>query len=238
MDGEITGKLEVLGTAKAKASLAISRALALHVEEGDEPFDLKSAKAEVVALTLDGANKSGAFAFDLGETQLSGPSDGRRLDLDLAGASFTASFSPGQPLAITDISLGDRTAKISYDGKLAKTIDVNAQNGRAFNATITGDANGGTTIAVSPKLDLQLFVDHAAAGDFDVPTYDVTRLQLEGSIHGNATSDQIAVTGAFSIATNPASYGFSATTGQCVSGADQTDSNGQLFTQWTVGTCK
>jgi hypothetical protein len=46
-------------------------------------------------------------------------------------------------------------------------------------------------------------------------------------------------TGTFSISTNPAQYGFSATAGQCVSGEETFDATADdFYTAWTVGVCQ
>lgn len=69
--------------------------------------------------------------------------------------------------------------------------------------------------------------------------YDVTRVALDGSLRANEASDRVeVVTGSFSIATSPASFGFTATAGQCVTSSDTVEpTTGALFTQWTVDSC-
>lgn len=237
--GEIVGKLEVLGAAHAKASLSFSRALAIKVADAGASFDdpeafaIASEASQVLAVAIDGVAKAGSFMVDFGATTIASPDDlGRRQVIDMAGASATAEFSSDQPLHITGISLGGRAATVKIDGALAKSIDLN--NGGKLDATISGDDTA-VTIAVSPKLDLQSTVDHGVLGDA-ARLYDVTRVQLEGQLQGRADTDALAVTGAFSITTNPSTYGFSATTGQCVSGSETYD-NGEYYTQWTVGAC-
>lgn len=71
------------------------------------------------------------------------------------------------------------------------------------------------------------------------PVYDVTRLVLDGSLIRPAASDQTKVTGSLSITTSPASYGITASAGQCVTSADAVDpTTGASFTRWTVTTCQ
>src|SRR6185295_18627630 len=133
----------------------------------------------------------------------------KRVELDLAGATATASFGDGQPLELSDVSLGKRTTTISINGVRAVAIDLNAQDGRSFDATVSHDAATGTdTLEVSPKLDLQLTVDHDVLGDTP-PVYDVRRVTIDGSLRGSDAGDQVEVlTVSFTVTTDPASYGF------------------------------
>jgi len=245
LSGQVTAKLEILGAAKLRASLTIDRALAIAFAEtgasldGPDAYVLTSAKAEVFAITLDGKGRSGSVALGLGETAIKAPDDGKRVELDLAGATATAAFAADQPLELSHVSLGNRTTTLSINGARAVAIDLNAQDGRDFDATVSHDAVTGTdTLDVTPKLDLQLTVDHAVLGDTP-PVYDVTRVLLDGSLRGSDTGDQVEVlAGSFSITTNPASYGFAATTGQCVTATDAIDpSTGSTFTKFSVSVC-
>jgi hypothetical protein len=247
LSGQVTAKLEVLGTAKAKASLTIDRALSIQLAKagadlgGPDALVVSSAKAEVFAVTLDGGAKAGSFAVGLGETAVKLPATtaGKRTELDLPGATATASFSAGNPLALTHVGLGDRTTTISINGARAESIDLNAQAYREFGATVSHDAATGTdTLLVSPRFDLQMSVDHAVLGD-EPPVYDVTRVLLFSSLRSSDATDQVEVaSGSFSLETNPAGHGFTAHAGQCVTGTDVNDpTTGTFFTQWTVGVC-
>jgi len=209
---------------------------------GAEAFVLSSAAAEAFSVTLDGATQAGSLAIGLGETAVKLPAleAGKRFELDLPGATATASLTTGQPIQLTHLGLGNRSTTVSIGGARAQTIDVNPQDGRAFNATVSHDpATGTDTFTVTPKLDLQMSVDHAVLGD-DQPVYDVTRVLLDGSLRSSTTSDQVTVaTGSLSITTNPASYGVTAAAGQCVTESDAVDSTtGAFFTRWTAGACR
>jgi hypothetical protein len=128
---------------------------------------------------------------------------------------------------------------VSVNGVRAVAIDLNAQDGRAFDATVSHDpGTGADTLEVTPKLDLQLTVDRAVLGGTP-PVYDVTRVLLDGSLRGSDAGDQLEVlAGSFSVATDPASYGFAATAGQCVTAADATDpATGSTFTRFSVAAC-
>ena len=248
--GQITGRLEILGAAHAKATLDIDRALAIAFAEagvaldGPDAYRFSSAKAKVFSIELDGAARHAAFALGLGATAahvLDDTDAGRdRIDLDLPGLTAAAEFTEGRPLEVTRVSLGDRTASISKNGRRAVAIDLNPDDGRAFGATLGLDpATGRETLAVSPKLDLRVVVDHAALGDA-APVYDVTQILLDGSVRSDATGDRLEVlTGSLEISTNPAAYGITAAAGQCVSARDVEDlPSGDIYTQWLVSACQ
>lgn len=252
--GQITGRLEILGAAHAKATLDIDRAISIAIAEagaalgGPDAYRFSSAKAKVLALELDGAGQRGSYALGLGATAAHVPVDTvtgtgttrDRYELDLPGLTATATFAANKPLELTNVSLGERTASISKNGRRAQAIDLNPDDGRAFGATLTLDpATGDETLTVSPKLDLRMSVDHAAWGD-EALVYDVTQILLDGSVRSDATGEQLeVVTGSLRIATNPAGYGFTAAAGQCVS-ADEVEDlpSGEFYTSWSVGACQ
>lgn len=253
--GQITGRLEILGAAHAKATLDIDRAISIAIAEagaalgGPDAYRFSSAKAKVLALELDGAGQRGSYALGLGATAAHVPVDDftdtgtptrDRYELDLPGLTATATFAADKPLELTNVSLGDRTASISRNGRRASAIDLNPDSGRAFGATLTLDpVTGDETLAVSPKLDLRMSVDHAAWGD-EAPVYDVTQILIDGSVRSDATGERLeVVTGSLRISTNPAGYGFTAAAGQCVSATDVEDlPSGDFYTTWSVGTCQ
>lgn len=249
LGGRITGKLEVLGTAKARASVTIDRAIDVAFAEdaaadldGPSALRFSSAAGTPFAVTLDGAAKTGELALGVAATKLHVPGDEfdpERMELDLPGLTATATLG-GNALTITNIGLGDRTTTMSINGAVATAIDLNPNDGRKLDATITHDAATGTElVSVSPRLDLRTTVDHAVLGE-EPPVYDVTQVFLEGSLRSSELSNQVKVeSGTYRIATNPASYGFTATAGQCVSSEEVVDAtSGAYYTQWTVGTCQ
>ena len=247
--GQITGRLEILGAAHGKLTLDIDRAVSIAFAaqgaalDGPDAYRFASARAKVLALELDGAGQRGSYALGLGATSahvLADTSIGRdRYDLDLPGLTASAAFAAGQPLEITNVSLGDRTASISKNGKRAQAIDLNPDDGRTLSATLASDpATGAETLSVSPRLDLRMATDHAVWGD-TAQVYDVTQILLDGSVRSDATGDRLeVVTGSFRISTNPAGYGVSAAAGQCVAASDAIDpASSDFFTRWTVGAC-
>ncbi|HEY0193846.1 MAG TPA: hypothetical protein VGC42_22170 [Kofleriaceae bacterium] len=245
LSGAITGKLAVLGPAKVQASLAIDRALSLRAAahgsalDGPDAFLFTSAKADGLSITLDGTAKSGTFAAALAKTVFRLPAnEGKQSEVDLPGLSATATFTAGQPLKLTHLGLGDGSTTLAINGQRAETIDLNPTDGRALDVTVTrDDAAGQTTIAVSPRLDLRIAIDHAVLGASS-NLFDLTRLQLDGTLIGSDHSDQVKIGGSLTITTDPASYGVSATAGQCVTGEGTTDpATGLDYTRWTAGAC-
>lgn len=242
--GRVTGKLTVLGTAWVNAAFTIDRSLDIAVADdgldldGADAFRLTSAATKVASVELNGNGGHGTFELGLKATTVHTPGIDS-MDLDLPGMSVTATAQNGQPLELTNISLGDRTTTMSKNGVQAMAIDLNPDDGRTLSATITSDAAAGTeTLSVSPKLDARISINHAALGE-PAPFYDVTRVLLTGSVRGGDGSDQLEVlSGGFSITTNPSQYGFSATAGQCVTGEDTYDATtGDYYTAWSVGAC-
>jgi hypothetical protein len=250
LSGSITGSLTILGAAHAQLALSFDRAISIKLADqgaaldGPDATRFTSVAAQVIAVELDGNAPKAKLDLGLGETTAHLPGDATLVpaqparDLDLGGLTVNASFQ-GNTLSLDNISLGTKTTTVSVGGQQAVAIDLNANDGRTLNATITADpATGLETLAVSPRLDLTESIDHALLGD-DQPVYDVTHVLLDGSLRGSDASSQVeVVTGTFAITTSPAQYGFSATAGQCVSGTDTYDStSGSYFTRYSVGAC-
>ena len=245
LSGRVTAKVAVLGPAHIDVDFTVDRALAIaFADEGidldsAEAFRFTSAASHVASVELDGNAGLGDFALDVGATTAHIPDPTDAMDLDLGGLSAAATLTAGQPLQVTNISLGEHTTTMKRNGVQAIAIDLNPDDGRAFSATIDGDGLGNETLSVSPKLDLRIDVNHAALGS-SAPLYDVTRVLLDGALTSSETSTAVQVaSGTFSITTNPAQYGFTATAGQCVAGDEAYDSTtGEYYTAWTVGTCQ
>src|SRR5262245_38424637 len=242
LSGEATAKLEVLGDAKIKLSSTIDRDIAIATADqgvdlgSPAAFRFTSKAAEVFAITLDGGTNTAGFDLGLAETTAHLP--GNDIDLDLPGATANAQLAQGL-VTIDNISLGDRTTTVSKNGARAIAIDLNPADGRTLDATMTANGTDDETLAVSPKLDLHLAVDHAVLGEM-LPVYDVTQVSLSGALHHYLTAtgeDRVQVQGGpFAIVTNPAQYGITAVDGQCVSSTSVSGATGS-YTQWSAGSC-
>lgn len=247
LSGQITGSLKILGDAHASASLSFDRALSIRFADqgvaldSDGAFRFASAAGEIASVDLDGTAERAALDLGLGETSVHVPGDEldpRATDVLLGGATVAATFEDST-LTLDNISLGTKTTTVSVGGEQALAIDLNANDGRALDATITVDpATGNETLAVSPRLDLQLATNHALL-DEEAPVYDVTRVLLDGSLRGSPEGDHVEVlSGSFSIATSPSEYGFSANAGECVFATEiYDDTTFSSWTQYSVGTC-
>jgi len=239
LTGEVTAKLEITGANAARISLDVDRNVRVQFAEAGESLsgpnaaDFSTGKAHVFALSLDGNQKSMEAALGLGRTEAHIPGDefDPRTDLVLPGLTGTAKYAEGLPLRVSGISLGGETTTLKRDGVMALAVDLNANDGRKFDAELSNNL-----LSVTPRVDFRVQQNHAALGDSQ-PVYDVTRVFLEGGLKGR-TDDRVEVTGAFSIETNPASFGFAATAGQCVGGAEIYDSTrDEYYTQFSVGAC-
>ncbi len=241
LGGQVTSSIKIHGPAHAGASVTFDRALSIKFADqgigldSDDAFRFASAAGEIFAIDLDGNAAKADLDVGLGLTTLHIPSDefDPSSDVVLGGATVNASFD-GTTLTLDNISLGTQTTTVTTGGVQEVAIDLNANDGRKLNATVVADASTGSeTVTVSPRLDLQTFTSDAPE------PYNVTRVQLDGSLRGTDGSDTIEVlTGSFAITTNPAQYGFSAVAGQCVTATEIYDE--VTYTSWTeysVGAC-
>jgi len=245
LSGRITSSIEILGEAHAKVALDFDRAIAIKFAaqgaslDGADAYRFTSAAAHVISIELDGHATKASFDLGLGQTTLHAPADvDPATDFFLGGATVNATFQ-ANTLTMTNLSLGNETTTLSIGGQQAVALDLNPSDGRKLDATVTVDpATNLATLAVSPRLDMHSTVDHALLGDTQ-PTYDVTRVQLDGSLRATAVTDQVEViSGSFAITTSPSQYGFAASAGQCVRGQTvYVSTTYDSYTQYTVGTC-
>jgi hypothetical protein len=247
LQGQATADLKILGPAHATASLTIDRALALAVADGGQPLAgdgalrFASPAAPVLAVELDGNAPLARLDLGLGETiaHLPGSAGQSTNDVDLAGLTGSIALDAAGTLAVHGFSLGDKTTTIQRGGVTARAIDLNPNDDRALAATLITNASDGTEmLTVSPRLDLQQRTDHSAPGSTS-PIYDITRVQLDGSLAMSANHDAARVVGgSLSLTTSPSQYGFSATAGECVTATDALDATtGQTYTVYAIATC-
>jgi hypothetical protein len=228
-----------------QGSLTFDRALAVAVApqgqtlSGDEAFRFASTAEPVFAIELDGNAPLAQLGVHLGDTitHLPGTGDSPSIDVDLAGLTAHLMDDGEGTLTVQQLSLGDKTTTLQRGGATAYAIDLNPNDGRTLDATLTFDALRSTeTLAVSPRLDLQQWFDHSALGD-QPPVYDITRVQLDGSLQAAAGAARV-LGGTFAFTTSPTRYGFSAITGQCVTDTDTYDATlDQTYRQFSVAAC-
>lgn len=244
--GQISGSLKIVGAAHAKLATTIDRALSIELADNgidldsDRAFRFASEAAEVLVGELEGKAEKSRFAFGLGETTVHAPADEFEpaMDFVLGGATVDARIE-NNTLTLANLSLGTKTTRMSLGGQEAFAIDLNPNDGRKLNATVSVEPETGIqTVSVSPRFDLQIAMNHDVLGD-EPPVYDITRVQLEGTLKSWPFGDQIeVVSGRLSLTTNPAEYGFEATAGQCVTATEHYDEDTfQLWTEYSVGAC-
>ena len=209
--------------------------------DSDAATRFTSAAGEIIAIDLDAHASKASLGLGLGATTAHIPGyelDPAATDLALGGATVNASFQ-GDTLTLENISLGSTQTTVNIGGQQAVAIDLNPADGRKLDATISVDAvTGDETLVVSPRLDLRNAINHVVLGD-EQPMYDVTRVQLEGSLRGSSLGDVVEVlSGSLSVETNPAQYGFSASAGQCVTSTEEYDDvTFTSYTSYAVGAC-
>jgi hypothetical protein len=213
LSGSLTGSLTILGAKHAKLAVDIDRAISVELDD----MRFATAVSHLLALDLDGNTSKAALSVALGETTAHIPGDEfdpQARDLDLAGAAVDATFD-GTTLALSNISLGNKTSTLKVGGETAVAVDLNKDDGRKLSATFANE-----TVSVSPRFDLQIEQNHALLHD-EAPMFDITRVQLDGSLRSNQETGSLqVVSGTFAITTNPAEYGVSAAAGDCVRSYD------------------
>jgi len=247
LSGHVTARLQADPTG-ASALLRIDRPISIKVAgasggvDGADALALSSAVGKIFDIVLAQSNLSGSVFVALGETAVRLPAraDGKRMQLDLAGLTAGVSLHGDTSLNVIDLGVGDRPATVSVGGARAATLEINPDDGHTFNVLMQRDeANPKLdTIQAIPRLDLRMTTDHALLGDAS-PVHDITRVLLDGILRTTTVTDRLEVTtGSYGIATDPASHGFVATAGQCVTSTVVTDPSAPPFVQWAVGSCQ
>lgn len=237
LDGKATAQLEVLGAAAARLSVTIDRGIRIRFADAGEPldgptaFEFSSQAAPVLSLGLDGNTHAMSLQAALGETHAKLPDEaGGRTELDLPGFTANLLYTEGEPLKIKDVGLPGAVV-LRKGGAVAVRAELNPDDGRAFHGLVTGDL-----LEVAPRVDFRAQVDHAVLGE-PAPVYDIRRILIEGGLRGRTDGVQV-VGGTFAIETDPATYGFTATDGQCVRGSEVYDEpSDRFYTQFAVGAC-
>jgi len=196
MKGRIRGEVEALGANKARA--AISVLTPIEVAGGDYALSL-GASSPALEVTADGTAKTLKALTNLGALRATVPYSTETYDdvtgdysevsqvLDVAIAGLTAQFDftgATDALALTGLGLGDSTSTIKIDGAQILGIDLNADAGRKFSASIAS-AGDVTTIIVDPKFDLSMAMDFSSlTNNQDMPARamaDVLSVVLDGA---------------------------------------------------------
>lgn len=222
--GRLAVGLEVKGPQHVVFKGTIERGIDFAFAENGDTLDsptalrISTAAAPLYVVDIDGKNATLTASLGVGTTKIHAPENEQDPMIDIAISAITGALSvmPGQPIKLTGLSLGKGPLTIDVDRVRAATIDLNPETGRSFDLTVN-EAAGEASFAVSPSLDLRMTIDAAALGEPDEP-FAVTRLLFDGAsptIATHGTQLKIA-SGRLAVTTNPASFGFEASAGECL----------------------
>lgn len=204
--GELTFELQVVGPAHVLAAVTIDRSIAIALADPtglvDSDGAIRFTAPDGQPLSIDVDAGARTFTADLAVENVTAHLPGH--DFMLAAATGDATYD-GSALALTGVAL---SASESVDAHVASTLALSEMD-----ATLA-DADGRETLTPSPRLELASFVDHALLGD-PAPAYDVSHLVLDGAVRGDPTALAV-MTGALTVTTSPAQFGFVANAGACV----------------------
>ena len=225
---------------------ALSVLQAINVADGD--YALSVAKKDPFwEITADPANKKLSASLDLGTVDALFPitsttvdSNGNETsssvdyDFHLGGASASTVLEAGADLLnITNVGLGDSTSTLDVDGEQVLAVDLNANDGRRYDATIEQTADG-VRATVSPKLDLQVAMQFVNAADAlgDVADWmmdDVLHVTLDGAAKPAVLfrDDGLEVVdGKLTVSLDKAGISREADAGMCVMGSSDVAASG------------
>ncbi|MBL4637524.1 MAG: hypothetical protein JKY56_26950 [Kofleriaceae bacterium] len=271
IEGVVAATIELHGTKDVSLSLAIRSDIAISGDiEGEAVSFSLEATDPLLSLRVDEIAQEVTALVDLKRTQLSIPlhlfagdsvddqqgdqaltPDNRRLDIDWKGYSTTLSLSEAaQSFALTNIGLGDGQSTLKLDGQTFFALEMNADSGHAFDLDIAEVAGALPIVAISPELDLELFLDMrivAEEGDEEVPASlagETYVLEIDGaapSIQSIETSpDEGAikvVTGEMRLSSSSATGDIQVIAGQCLVGSELTEGEHDILGYLAAGDC-
>jgi hypothetical protein len=160
-----------------------------------------AAASPAFSLTIDGVAKQLRAASNMGEVDLGimvetymetvdemgnfiETVEQSDYDLHLAGATSDITFDlTTETVTMTGMGLGNGSTTLSIDGGQVLSIDLNANNGRTFDATVTQAGTNDVQIAVSPLFDLELGMQFSNDPSFEGEEWmlnDTMTLLLDG----------------------------------------------------------
>ncbi len=271
IEGVVAATIELHAPKDVSLSIAIRSDIAISGDiEGEAVSFALEATAPLLSLRVDEIAQEVTALVDLKRTQLSMPlqlfasesvddqqgdqaltPDNRRLDIDWKGYSTTLSLSEAaQSFALTNIGLGNGQSTLKLDGQTFFALEMNADSGHAFDLDIAEVANALPIVAISPELDLELFLDMrilAEEGDDEVPASlagETYVLEIDGaapSIQSIETSpDEGAVkvvTGEMRLSSSSATGDIQVIAGQCLVGSELTEGEHDILGYLAAGDC-
>jgi hypothetical protein len=170
-------------------------------------------------------------------------------DLNVANAKATATLSFDRAVSI---AFADQDAPLDGDNAIRFATATGAvaidPDGMHVTLGATTAHVAGADLTLSPVVATVITANtlDTIAGSFDLeiattqpqPPYSIASLTFNGSMQSSA--DQVEVlAGTLALATDPDTYGFMATVGQCLSAADAYDSSSLTdYTQYSVVDCR
>ena len=177
MSGTIRLAIAAPTANRATATFSILEAINIADDEWRLTVDRSSPTTQI---TADAAEKSLETVSNLGTVEARFPSTEysydavtgeeseitRRVDFTLGGLTGATVLSAGDDsLTLTELGLGDVTSRLSIEGREVLSVDLNADDGRTFNATISA-ANDSLEIAVAPVFDLLVDMNFVDAPEY------------------------------------------------------------------------
>jgi hypothetical protein len=240
LEGRIELALQKLGPQKVQGSISILEAIS--VEADDPMVAIHSAKTDpLLAITGDGAAKTAAVTWGLGQTEVQEPWDPQGLNLknrdlmvSIGGSYGQATLTEGKKeIALTGYGVG--ASFVAVRGTHVFDLDFNPHDGRKMDVLVTAPVDV-PRLAVTPKFDLSLaFNLGAVASELKTPppaplTHETYTVVLDGATPAVIEAAKKTATfnggikvvaGTLTVATN----GMPATTvvvpaGKCLTGKD------------------
>ena len=271
IEGVVAATIELHAPKDISLSLAIRSDITISGDiEGEAVSFGLEATDPLLSLRVDEIAQEVTALVDLKRTQLSMPlhlfggssvddqqgdpaltPDNRRLDIDWKGYSTTLSLSDAaQSFALTNIGLGDGQSTLKLDGQTFFGLEMNADDGHAFDLDIAEVTGALPIVAISPKLDLELFLDMrilAEEGDEEVPASlagETYVLEIDGaapsiqSIESSPDEGAIkVVTGEMRLSSSSATGDIQVVAGQCLVGSELTEGEHDLLGYLAAGDC-
>lgn len=218
----------------------------------DEPIEIALTHDDLSAtIDLDDADAAMiAVARGLGETAPNAKVSGQlTADLNVANGRATASLSVDRPVAI---AFADQDVALDGDNAIRFTAATGAvaidPDGMHVTLGATTAHVAGQDLTLSPVVATVItantldtivgsFELHVATTQPQVP-YSVASVTFNGSMQSSADQLQV-LSGTLALATDPATFGFFATVGQCLSAAAAYDSTSLTdYTQFAIVDCR
>jgi hypothetical protein len=247
-----------------RASIALSITEAVTVEKrGDGAMKFKSATANpLLALTADGDAGTITGRTGLGKTEVFAPwqpdgnkNTGADMHLVLGGLTGAITFTEASDtVKLTGLGLGDGPTFLEVRGQRIMQVDLNENDGRAYDVSIDFDASGKPRLALSPRFDLSLAWKLAAVmGDFKKtpPAHMLDeRYQLKldpaggmGPVFGpyeNPTTHEGGLrlhAGKLTLSSSKVAMPFTLEAGQCLAGAEPAADQHPVLGAFKAGPC-